>query len=269
MGNLASHIERFVDGFANSSASFDVSNQDNLQEQVAPQQNNQPYYLLEEDNYFSAIVENPIIKATLRKIADQNYSASVEATLQVATLVTADSCPTLHRVLSDCCRILLISETPEVYITNRIRGINALSMEVKRKKFIFVSQQAAVRLSESEMRFLLGHELGHHQQGNLVCHTVNGLMNQWVKASDIFGPILMDIIEIPLKRWCRQSEFNADRAGFLCCRDMEGIERLFVRLGMIETSNAYHQYKEIGEDHPMLNTRFAHLQEYAKNLEIK
>lgn len=266
MGNLVSHIERFVDGFANSSASFDVSNQDNLQEQVAPQQNNQPYYLLEEDNYFSAIVENPIIKATLRKIADQNYSASVEATLQVATLVTADSCPTLHRVLSDCSRSLLISETPEVYITNRIRGINALSMEVKRKKFILMSREAVVCLSESELRFLLGHELGHHQQGNLVCHTVNGLLNSLNAKSEIFGPLISDTIEVPLKRWCRQSEFNADRAGFICCGEIEAVESLMTKITAKRFRTSYSSISELFEDHPLLKTRMEKLIEFSGQL---
>ena len=31
--------------------------------------------------------------------------------------------------------------------------------------------------------------------------------------------LVLDTIEVPLKRWCRCSEFNADRAGYLCCKD--------------------------------------------------
>ena len=75
--------------------------------------------------------------------------------------------------------------------------------------------------------------------------------------------MVQDAIEVPLKRWCRRSEFNADRAGFLCCKDIEVIKQLFMKIGMIESPTVYHQYKETGEDHPMLTTRLQELNKYA------
>lgn len=148
-------------------------------------------------------------------------------------------------------------------MTTKLRGINALSVEIKGCKMILVSRRFASSLTTDEMKFILGHELGHHQQGNLVGHTVNGLLNSMTDKSEVLGPIVLDTIEVPLKRWCRRSEFNADRAGFLCCQDIKVVRNLFLKLGMIEERNVFHQYKETGEDHPLLFTRYEELLKYA------
>lgn len=258
MESLARNIGRFVDGFANSSATFDVPLQD--KNSVV-----RPNYLLEENNYLDTIINNAITRASLRYVADKYYSSSVEQVLQASTLVTSSSFPSLHQVIDKCSRSLSLCDIPEVYVTSKLRGINALSLEVKQKCFVLVSRQATVSLSESEQCFLIGHELGHHQQGNLVCHTVNGLLNSINAKSEIFGPLISDAIEVPMRRWCRQSEFNADRSGYLCCRDINVIKQFFLKLGMIENPTAFNLYQETSEDHPLLSTRYNELKSFTKS----
>lgn len=258
MESLARSIERFVDGFANSSAAFDVPVRDS--EPVA-----RPSYLLKEDNYLDAVINNTVTKASLRYVADKYYSTSVDETLKSSTLVSASSYPSLHQILRKCEHSLSLCDMPEVYVTSKLRGINALSLEVKREKLILISREATVCLSEPELEFLLGHELGHHQQGNLVCHTVNGLLNSLNAKSEIFGPLISDTIEVPLKRWCRLSEFNADRAGLVCCKDINVVKQLFVKFGMIENPTAFNLYQETSEDHPLLSTRYNELKSFAQS----
>ena len=124
----------------------------------------------------------------------------------------------------------------------------------------------ATHLTPEEQSFLLGHEISHHQQGNLVCHTANGLMDKLCNASQAFGPLIIDTIEVPLKRWCRCSEFNADRGGFLCCNDIQVVENLFNKVGMKIISSAYEEYKEIGDAHTMLRTRLNVLSSYSNKI---
>lgn len=256
MESLARSIERFVDGFANSSASFDVPVRDS--EPVA-----RPSYLLKEDNYLDAVINNTVTKASLRYVADKYYSTSVDETLKSSTLVSASSYPSLYKITGYCCQSLSIDEIPEVYVTGRLRGINALSLEVKLKKFILISREATVCLSESELRFLIGHELGHHQQGNLVCHTVNGLLDTLNNSSEIFGPMIADTLEVPMKRWCRQSEFNADRAGYICCGEIGAIKSLMTKITENRNRTSYSSVSELFEDHPLLMTRVEKLIEFS------
>lgn len=259
MESLARSIERFVDGFANSSATFDVPVRD--KESAV-----RPVYMLEDDNYLNAILNNSITKTSLRRVADKYYTSSVDETLKSSTLVSVSSYPVLYQILDYCCQTLSIDEIPEVYVTGRLRGINALSLEVKRKKFILISREATICLSESELRFLLGHELGHHQQGNLVCHTVNGLLDTLNNKSEIFGPLISDAIEVPLKRWCRQSEFNADRAGFICCGEIGTVKSLLAKIKEKRFRTSYLSVSELFEDHPLLMTRMEKIIEFSEQL---
>lgn len=244
----------FVDEFANSTTAIDAS--------PRKMENRSAWYAEWDDNYMGDLLNNFFTKSILRKIADTYYGKQLEELLDEATELTAESYPVLYEVYSNCCYTLGMYNHPQAYITGKMKGLNALSLEVKGKQLILISPKVTICLPPNEQAFLLGHEISHHQQGNLVCHTVNGLIDNFNHASAIFGPLVVDTIEVPLKRWCRCSEFNADRAGYLCCIDENVIKRLFCRLGMKSCSSAYSDFKEVGAAHPMFNTRWNVLREY-------
>lgn len=225
--------------------------------------NNQGVFT-ESGTYLDSLLDNRLTKMALRKIADTYYGDQLETLLGDARLLNGISYPVCYEVFQYCCETLNIANRPNVYITTALPGINALSMEVKQQKLILLSQQAIALLSSEELAFVLGHELGHHQQGNLVCHTVNGLLSNLPNKAEIIGPLILDTINVPLKHWCRQTEFNADKAGYLCCPDLTIIKNLFERLGMIENADAFAHYKEMDDAHPLLSTRYKALSEFVK-----
>lgn len=239
----------FVDRFANSATADSPDHKD--------PENAKAWYAEWEDNYLGDFIDNAITKAILRKVADNYFGGTLEDLLSRSTLLTAHSYPTLYSVYYDCCQKLGVYVKPKVYVTGEIQGANALSIEIRGKQLILIGRRVCMSLSEKEQAFVLGHELGHHQQGNLVCHTVNGLLDRLNNASEVFGPLIADTIEVPLKRWCRCSEFNADRAGLICCGDIECVENLFIKFGMQEPLTVYIQYQELEESHPHLRTRFS------------
>lgn len=249
-------LRDFVDGFANSTSGSDSSSR--------KMENRKAWYAEWDENYIGDFLDNYLTKSILRKIADSYYGKQLEELLEEATELTAESYPMMYEVYEKCCTSLGMFSQPTAYITGKMKGINALSLEVKGNKLILISPKAATCLPPEEQAFLLGHEISHHQQGNLVCHTVNGLIDNFNNASEIFGPLVLDTIEVPLKRWCRCSEFNADRAGYICCKNVDAIKRLFLRLGMKSNSSAYADYKEVGAAHPLLHTRWRVLREYVK-----
>ena len=223
------------------------------------------WYATWEDNYIGNFLNNSITKSGLQKIADTYYASQLEELICKSTELSAVTHPSLFKIYKSCCKQLGFVNLPKLYVTGQIRGINALSIEVKGRKLILLSRMSTIRLNEQELKFILGHELGHHQQGNLACHTVNGLLDTLNNSSEIFGSMISDTIEIPMKRWCRQSEFNADRAGLICCEDLEFIINLFLKLGMRSNLSAYHEYKELEASHPHLQTRLAALTQYANS----
>ena len=253
-------LHGFVDHFANSTTGSDVT----------PQkiENRRAWYAEWDDNYLGDLLDNNLAKSILRKIADSYYGKQLDELLEEATELTTDTYPLLYSVYAACCDTLGMYTPPKAFVTGKMKGINALSLEVKGKQLILISPKVAVCLLPEQQAFLLGHELGHHQQGNLVCHTVNGLMDTLNDASEIFGPLVLDTIEVPLKRWCRCSEFNADRAGFLCSKNPDSILQLFLRLGMKSDVSAYEDYLEVGFAHPLLNTRWKALKDYIEKEKI-
>lgn len=267
LNNATKKFWEALDSFANSTVGSNKVQVRPKQKQLASKPSINPLWYAEfNDDYLSVVLNNVVTRKCLKAVADKYYASQVDEIVRLSTPLTEQSYPSLHIIYVYCCKTLNITSVPLVYITNRLRGVNALSIETKGRKIILLGRRTVMLLTESELSFVLGHELGHHQQGNLVCHTVNGLMNNVVNFSEILGPILLDTIEVPLKRWCKQSEHNADRAGYLCCMNVETIKSLFLKLGMIETPSAYHHYKETGDDHPMLSTRFRRLKQYAQQI---
>lgn len=262
-----SRLKDFAEQFANSSAGIpQTAQQHDKVAETTTIEDAVMDYAVKEENYIGDFLDNKLVRGCLKSIADKYYGSQITVIRNEGMLLTEDSYPMLHSTYTHCCRALKIKNPPAVYITHRLRGINALSVEINNEQMILLSRRAAISLSAKEQAFILGHELGHHQQGNLVGHTVNGLVNSLKDKSEIFGPMIQDAIEVPLKRWCRRSEYNADRAGLLCCKDIEVVKQLFLKIGMIESVTVYHQYKETSDDHPMLTTRLKELNDYATSI---
>lgn len=250
-------MKQIVSDFANSSATI---NYKSTKHDVPS-----PWYAEWENSNFASVLDNAFTKKCLSKIVDSYYGSQLDDILKEASEMTEEAYSDTCYIYKECCNSLQMKDSPKVYITRKIRGINALSVEIKSKKLILISRQFIVQLTPKEQAFILGHELGHHQQGNLVCHTINGLFDIINNSSEILGPIISDTMEVPLKRWCRQTEFNADRAGFICCKDLKIINNLFRRFGMQPSLSAYNEYKELEESHPHLQTRLATLIQYANS----
>lgn len=255
------NVKTLVDSFLNSTTPIFCTPTDEPKDTEA-------WYSTWEDNYIGDFLNNPVVKAGLKKIADFYCAKQLDVLLRHSSELKASSYPQLYRIYKECCKRLGFVKIPKLYITYQIIGINALSLEVKGHKLILLSRMATIRLNEKELRFILGHELGHHQQGNLVCHTVNGLLDTFNTSSEIFGPMISDTIEVPMKRWCRQSEFNADRAGYICCGDIDAVTNLFLKLGMESVCSAYNEYKELEDAHPHLQTRFTELKKIHKTIKV-
>ena len=152
---------------------------------------------------------------------------------------------------------------PEVYITNQLKGINALSVGTDNAPIILISRKAVISLSDGELKFMIGHELGHILQKNLMCHTIKGLLDNLNSKSEILGPIVSDLIDVPLNQWYRCAEYTADRAGLICCRHINTVQSLFLKMSSsIRTLSQFDSYKELGRCHPLYKNRIEKLIEF-------
>lgn len=216
------------------------------------------------DSYINTLLGTFLVRKTLRIIAENHYSDDITELHQGSTLVTSKNYPQLFNLYEKCIERLHLNEHWPLYVTNQLTGINALSIELHGEQMILISRQAVAQLSEEELLFILGHELGHCQYGHIICHTVLGLINDMNKASEILGPLLTDSIEVRLVQWFHCSEFTADRSGLICCQSLQTAREIFNKLGMsLACQEAYIHYKELSSPQPLLQTRWEMLQKYA------
>lgn len=216
------------------------------------------------DNYMDSILSNGLVRKTLQLFADKYCKEQIQKIKSTGQLVCNNNYPHFYDILQSCYKSLNVEEIPEVYITNQLKGINALSVGTDNAPIILISRKAVVSLSDGELKFMIGHELGHILQKNLMCHTIKGLLDNLNSKSEILGPIVSDLIEVPLNQWYRCAEYTADRAGFICAKSITHIKSLFERLcnTTIKETNQIARYFELSNIHPMYNNRINQLEQF-------
>lgn len=216
------------------------------------------------DNYMDSILSNSLVRKTLQLFADKYCKEQIQNIKSTGQLVCKVNYPQFYDILQSCYKSLNVEEIPEVYITNQLKGINALSVGSDSAPIILISRKAVISLSDGELKFMIGHELGHILQKNLMCHTIKGLLDNLNSKSEILGPIVSDLIEVPLNQWYRCAEYTADRAGFICAKSITHIRSLFERLcnTTIKETNQIARYFELSNIHPMYNNRINQLEQF-------
>lgn len=236
---------------------------------LSPQKEASISYAYPCDNYIETILSLQPVKKELKKLLNNYYNSQNINVSNIGYKVNSTSFPKLHGILKDCSNILEIKEIPNVYVSDKLRGINALAMEIDDISTILISPKSLFSLSDNELKFMIGHELSHLSQGNSLCHTANGILSNVKKKYEFIGSMVADLIEIPLKEWCRASEYTADRAGYLCCEDVKSVMSLFNKIGKENSKTGYYSYTELYKDHPYIQNRIDKIKEFTESSMIK
>ena len=218
------------------------------------------------DNYMDAVLSNRMVRKALQLFANKYCSDQIQNIKSTAQSVTISNFPCLYKVLQSCYDSLNVEDKPEVYITDRLKGINALSVGSDNVPVILISRRAVISLSDGELKFMIGHELGHVLQKNLMCHTIKGLLDKLSSKSEILGPVVSDLIEVPLNKWYRCAEYTADRAGLICCKELSHVYSLIRKIAGAERVSIAPSLMEIYRSHPYLDSRIKTLEEYYFNI---
>lgn len=138
--------------------------------------------------------------------------------------------PTLHRLYAEAGSTLDVRELPELYVTTNPFP-NAMCIGID-KPIIVVNSGVLDMLDEEELRFILGHELGHALSGHALYRTVLiWLMNitgviTWLPL----GVLGIRAIVAALMEWQRKAELSGDRAGVLATQDPAAAMRVHMKL---------------------------------------
>ena len=136
----------------------------------------------------------------------------------------------VNRLLAEVGRALDVDTLPEIYVVND-PTTNAMTIGMD-KPIIVLHSALFDLLDEEEMRFVVGHELGHAVSGHAVYRTLllwlmslSGVWNT-VPGGALGGRVLI----AALYEWSRKSELSADRAGLLATQDPAVAFRVHMKL---------------------------------------
>ena len=196
--------------------------------------------------------------------------------------------PQLYSLLLDGASILDLPEVPELYITQHpVPNAMALGSD---KPFIVITTGMVDLLDTEEMRFAIGHELGHVLSGHVVYRTMLFHLTRLASRLAWFavGYVGLRVIIAGLEEWYRKSELSCDRAGVLAGQDPPAARRALMKLAggsrMSELSHdAFHEqareYDAVpdvreglikllqlqGNTHPFAVIRFAELDRWVSD----
>lgn len=137
----------------------------------------------------------------------------------------------LHRSLTWATKILDVPE-PELYV--HVDPVPNAFTYGHTKPFITLTSGLVDMLSDEELFYVIGHEVGHIKAGHVLYGTmarniaaVVALLGQ---ATLGLGAILGQGLVIALYDWYRCAELTADRAALLCVQDIEPARDVFMKL---------------------------------------
>jgi len=138
--------------------------------------------------------------------------------------------PRVHRLFAEAAATLDVKELPELYV-RADPLLTAVTIGVDRP-MVVISSALVDLLDDEELRFVLGHELGHAQSGHAVYQTMvlQLLRLGTMLASIPFGALGIRAVTAALLEWSRKAELSADRAGLLAGQDPQAALRTHMKL---------------------------------------
>ena len=162
----------------------------------------------------NALRRIPLFDEVLRKLFAMFGERQIRlAFLASAVKVTPTQHPRLHAMWMEVNRTLDAPSDYPLYVTqNPTYNAAALGMD---RPFVMIHSELVRDFADDEIRFVLGHELGHVMSGHALYTTMLILLKALAESNfSVLGlaatPILLGLYE-----WSRKAELSSDRAGLL------------------------------------------------------
>ncbi len=142
--------------------------------------------------------------------------------------VTRESCPELFKQVKEVAEVLGVVDFPEIY-TEWGYAVNGYTTGNKDKTMLVLNSGAVDLLTETQLDYVIGHEMGHIKSGHVLYHLMASLISSCISMIPL-GEALLTPIHYGLKYWQRMSEFTADRAGLLACQDKDAAIKAIIKM---------------------------------------
>lgn len=226
------------------------------------------------------VLDTPAVNKAFARLVDLSVDAQYGMILSTGLRVDNRQSQ-LADIVRHCSETLSIS-VPYTMISSSVTGLNAATIGTDEFVYVVISSLMEKMFDRDELSFVIGHECGHIALGHVLYHTVVSTVGSLSQLIPIIGPVIYQTVSWPLKAWSRRSEISADRAGLLCCKDVNLAVRTLLRLEAgftsvdqfnaeeyIANANQWLKHSQIGyltelaQDHPVLAKRMEALKIFA------
>ena len=168
------------------------------------------------------LAQHPSVRSVSRARGRAAGGTEIERSLlSTAVRLTDSVAPELVKMLADCAEILDVETKLEPFVYPSATMNAAVTPPEEGKLFVLFSSELLDAFDHDELCFVVGHELGHHKYDH---HEIP--VRAVLEESGGADPELA----LSLFSWSRFAELSADRAGLLCCRNLEAVGRCLFKL---------------------------------------
>lgn len=221
----------------------------------------------------------PLLIAVIAVFSYQVNRNHHQQLIQKGMRVTRQNAPGVAALAEDCLKKLKPGPV-ELFVVPS-RELNAYTFGLENPRVVVLFGSLFKYMDADEIRFILGHELGHVALGHTWLNTLLGGM-AGVPLS--LGAAV--VLVLAFRWWNRACEFSADRAGLLACGNVDKAVSALVKLVNKEADTPEEQevmfdlidrqddsvvnvLTETLATHPMIIRRIEQLRAYAASAEYR
>jgi len=171
-------------------------------------------------------LEGALVEAIIREARIDRIENEWKYILEGSSFrVTRELSPHIHDLFTGVLETLGFTEKTELYISNSATS-NAFAIaraEEDQPHIINLNSSLVDRLSDDELRFVIGHEVGHliHNSASI------WRLIQFVYPDSGAIPLIM---QNKINLWRKLAELTADRFGYLACPDLNTVLSCFFKM---------------------------------------
>lgn len=190
-----------------------------------------PAYAHPIDEALLALLDKTMLTPAIADWLDSRLAKAQSKSLYENITVSSKNFPDAHEAVVHCARTLDIP-IPHVYVSHH-SGLNAMTTGTDEYAYIEITSGILRELSPDELRFVIGHECGHLAADHAMYRAMADILIEGAIRPiglGFTGRIARSALALPLSAWSRRAEITADRAGLICCGNLDIAEQALVRI---------------------------------------
>ena len=161
------------------------------------------------------------VNEQLEKMQEAGPMGTRRRLLGTSVRLSRSMAPAVHRMADECIDKLEMTISHELYVYSSPQFNAACFKPEDGRLFVMFSSSLLEAFEGSELKFVIGHEFGHHVYRH---HEIP--IGYLLRGGQQPDPKLA----LDLFAWSRNAEISADRAGAFCAGDMNGVGRALFKL---------------------------------------